>query len=551
MSLSNPWIGYITRSYQQIKSDVLTRLQTLVPEITDHTESNIYVKMVSIWGGLTEMLGYYLDNKGREAFLATAQLFASAVKIANQYDYRIRGQMAASVDLTFSLDQPAALVITIAVGTIVRTVENVQYITVAAGQFNVGDTQILIPARQWQLVSNVAYGTSDGSANQVITLDTDVVDAGITVRVGNRAYTFTDSFAFTTLDDEVFRPSLNVSKEMTLLFGDGISGKIPPANSDFTVSYYTSDGAGGNVAENTITQLVSTPVPVPAPYVLSVTNQQRAAGGADIESLADLKRNIPLSIRTKERAVTEQDYKDIAELAPGVAKSAVQFDCGKEIDIYVAPNGGGLASSALLADVNSYFDTRKILGRKALAYPAGAVTIALVIDVVMSPKAINAIGAANVLARLLDFFNVENQEIGGRVEIGDIYQTVEDTQDVKYSRLKGITAVPYANILKGVNPLQWTRRVLDKSSAVVHWKLQMLSSTSFQLFRGTKLQGIYTTGTLLTFDVLELTVTPFNYAVGDAWTFVTYPYYGSIILEEMSIPVSYAQNIQLNVTGGL
>lgn len=68
MPLENPWIGYTDRTFQQIKDNVLTKFQNLVPEITDHTESNTWVKGISIWAGVTEMLGYYIDNRARGFF---------------------------------------------------------------------------------------------------------------------------------------------------------------------------------------------------------------------------------------------------------------------------------------------------------------------------------------------------------------------------------------------------------------------------------------------------------------------------------------------------
>ncbi len=77
MALDNPWVGYITRSYQQIKDSLLSRMVTNNPEITDHSESNILVIIIGMFAGIAEMLGYYIDNMAREAFIATARKFTS------------------------------------------------------------------------------------------------------------------------------------------------------------------------------------------------------------------------------------------------------------------------------------------------------------------------------------------------------------------------------------------------------------------------------------------------------------------------------------------
>ena len=103
MVVKNKWVGYLDRTYQQIKSSVLSKLSIYLPEMTDHTESNPFIIEVDVWAGLTEHLNYYIDNSARESFLATARLYSSMAKIAKFSKYRLRGVIASSVTLTFTL----------------------------------------------------------------------------------------------------------------------------------------------------------------------------------------------------------------------------------------------------------------------------------------------------------------------------------------------------------------------------------------------------------------------------------------------------------------
>ena len=98
---------------------------------------------------------------------------------------------------------------------------------------------------------------------------------------------------------------------MEMVFGDGIKGVIPSLGDSIAVNYAVSQGAEGNVAANTITDIISS-VSVPSGFILKVTNPDRASGGANAETLEDLQRKIPIFIRTQERAVTRQDYQDVA-----------------------------------------------------------------------------------------------------------------------------------------------------------------------------------------------------------------------------------------------
>ena len=68
----------------------------------------------------------------------------------------------------------------------------------------------------------------------------------------------------------------------------------------------------GNKADGTITQLKTT-----VPYVESVTNYLAADGGADAETLDSLVDRTPRTVRHRNRAVTIEDYEDLAMLASG------------------------------------------------------------------------------------------------------------------------------------------------------------------------------------------------------------------------------------------
>jgi hypothetical protein len=97
-------------------------------------------------------------------------------------------------------------------------------------------------------------------------------------------------------------------------FGDGASGMVPPMGSGNIrmPQYRTGGGASGNKPDGAITQLKTT-----VPYVESVTNYLAADGGADAETLDSLIDRTPRTVRHRDRAVTIEDYEDLAMLASG------------------------------------------------------------------------------------------------------------------------------------------------------------------------------------------------------------------------------------------
>lgn len=102
-------------------------------------------------------------------------------------------------------------------------------------------------------------------------------------------------------------------------FGDGANGLIPPpgAGNLRLTRFRTGGGSAGNRAADTIVQLTTT-----IPFVAGVTNPVPARGGADAETMDALLERGPRAIRHGDRAVTIEDFEDLAMLAsPEVARA--------------------------------------------------------------------------------------------------------------------------------------------------------------------------------------------------------------------------------------
>jgi predicted phage baseplate assembly protein len=102
-------------------------------------------------------------------------------------------------------------------------------------------------------------------------------------------------------------------------FGDGVNGLVPPIGigSVRLSRYRIGGGQAGNRPPGAIVQLKTT-----VPYVDKVTNHEPATGGADAEPIERLVERAPRDVRHGGRAVTIEDYEDLAQLAsPAVARA--------------------------------------------------------------------------------------------------------------------------------------------------------------------------------------------------------------------------------------
>jgi len=95
-------------------------------------------------------------------------------------------------------------------------------------------------------------------------------------------------------------------------FGDSADGLIPPRGTGNLRlrRYQTGGGIVGNCAAGSVNQLKTT-----VPYIEKASNGDAAAGGAEAESEADLLARMPRTLRHRDRAVTPEDYEDLALLA--------------------------------------------------------------------------------------------------------------------------------------------------------------------------------------------------------------------------------------------
>jgi predicted phage baseplate assembly protein len=103
----------------------------------------------------------------------------------------------------------------------------------------------------------------------------------------------------------------------TLRFGDDRFGSRPAEGASLTATYRVGGGAAGNVGADTLAHLASND-PALLADVVSIRNPLPARGGADAESVERVRQDAPSAFRTQERAVTVEDYADVAQKRAGL-----------------------------------------------------------------------------------------------------------------------------------------------------------------------------------------------------------------------------------------
>ncbi|MEV5446976.1 putative baseplate assembly protein, partial [Streptomyces sp. NPDC052644] len=141
------------------------------------------------------------------------------------------------------------------------------------------------------------------------------------VRIGGEEWRPAPDLAFGGPADRVFVLDRDRG---AVVFGDGLTGRIPRPGRDVSVAYAVGGGRGGNGGKSAHW--------VPAdetPAALTAANVVRAEGGTDPETVAEARRRAAASHGEVTRAVTADDHVALARTTPGVAVARAHAALGE------------------------------------------------------------------------------------------------------------------------------------------------------------------------------------------------------------------------------
>ncbi len=145
-----------------------------------------------------------------------------------------------------------------------------------------------------------------------------------------------------------------------LRFGDGIYGRPPLVTEQLEARYRIGNGQAGNVGANALAHVVT------AEGVVGVSNPLPAQGGADPESLEEVRQYAPQAFRTQERAVTPADYAAMAQRHPQVQRAAATrrwTGSWHTIFLTVDRVGGLPVDSTFEADLRAFLERFRLAGQ--------------------------------------------------------------------------------------------------------------------------------------------------------------------------------------------
>lgn len=187
---------------------------------------------------------------------------------------------------------------------------------------------------QRQTVAGRVLGVSTGAADQVFSLPATSVDPeSLRIEVeepgrGYQPWARVEDLATINRDPTRARDARVYALDAeagTIRFGDGVRGRVPEREMRARLAFGRfGGGRAGNLPAGTLVEVSGRLVDErPAPP-LKALQPLPTAGGEDAETIEQAEKRIPAQFRHKDRAVTGEDFRRLAQEAPGVDVGRVE-----------------------------------------------------------------------------------------------------------------------------------------------------------------------------------------------------------------------------------
>jgi hypothetical protein len=281
--------------------------------------SNMAV-LLDIMAYNTYQNAYYLNMIGNEMFLDTATLRDSVVSHAKELNYLPRSYTSGAavvrttINVTnaeiFSLTMPEGykFISTTSDGTFTFTTNQPYIFERNSNNVFVKDISVYegIVLTEKFIVNNTITKQRYLISNDRV--DTDSIEVFIspsTQDISTSEYTFTSSIFGLNSSSQVYFLQAAENGKYEVVFGDGVFGKAPVSGNVVSVRYRVSSGDLSNGINS------FSPQGLVSGFSVSVSALSAVAGGAESESVDQIKYNAVRFFQTQDRAVTKEDYKSL------------------------------------------------------------------------------------------------------------------------------------------------------------------------------------------------------------------------------------------------
>lgn len=437
-----PAISYTSKDYASFRRMMLDVKRERIPEWTSESPSDFGVTLIEALSYMGDVLSFYGDRIASEAFLGTATSRRAVLDIARMLDYRPTGKTAAVVNLEFTARVGAGLV-TVPAGTVVTTesysavsegsepvrFETLYELLIDTNTSTVGGVE----AVEGKTVEMERIGISTGGIDQQYELfQRPVVHDSVRIFVdegnGPVEWTHFNRLIDARSNQNAFTTEDTADDGIVIIFGDGLNGRVPGAEALIDATYRVGGGEVGNVGPGTVTEMPETVADID-----SVTNVLAASGGAESESIDQIRTNAPRALTTLSRAVSLKDYANLVIQVPGIAKAKATAPAYNTVTIFVAPFGAGTTSLLKKEEIADFLQDRKLTTVSVFIDDPIYVNIDISANVHVREEFNRTSVRRAVEAAIAEMFRFDIVDFGFLVAISHVYDVINGVEGVEHA----------------------------------------------------------------------------------------------------------------------
>lgn len=455
-------INYAATDFLSLRDNLISYIKAVYPlDYNLFVESDLGMMMVELVSYMGAVMSMKADMLAHENFLKTARNPVNVRKLLQLIGVKFRGPSSAAAQCT------------ITAATTTPALTSGQYHTIAAADrvFNTTSpvdgksiTYTLYQIKNGKIVDieasneiKLTYEDSDSTNGRtwsnlaliegVLAVDSGtfsdvdviksvslanspVVDGSIQVYIDtgdaatSKPFREVESLLSTSSsDDAAFEVVYAPDYSAKVVFGDGVTGELPPIGSTYTIAYRVGGGERGNARTGLINQSVTAQT---TSYSLQVENEYPFTGGANAETIDHAKKYAQLSFKQQDRLVSLDDYVSFANRfrsstggsGKAIAATRRAFSSGNVVDVYLVEKASSTqvqkASIAFKTDLLSAMEQKKMITDEIVLVDGLIRTLDLNVEVTLDSRFQNKEGVIKgKLSRvILDQFNVDNREFG-------------------------------------------------------------------------------------------------------------------------------------------
>ena len=455
-----PFTKFTNLDFDQIRTSIKDYLRANSNFTDFDFEGSNFSVLIDTLAYNTYITAFNSNMIVNESFLDSATLRENVVSLARNIGYVPRSRSAAKASVSFEVETSASTpTLTLEAGLVcVGAANNTNYIfsipenittTVNSGKATFSEIDIY----QGTFVRNAFV--VDGSLDQRFILNNSFIDTStINVYVkgvsdtglGNE-YKLVDNILNLNASSEIYLIQEVQDEKYELLFGDGYFGKKLENGSVITSTYIITDGIEGNGASNFafsgrfLDSLNNVVVPTNS---ITITTNNKASNGGDIEAIDSIKYFAPRLYSSQYRAVTARDYEAIIQMIYPNTES-VSVVGGEELDppqfgnvlISIKPKNGDFVSDFDKETIASKLKNYSLSGINQQIIDLKVLYVEIDSAVYYNTSQVSNVNdlKTSVIDTLNTFATSNINKFGGRFKYSKVCQTIDNVNNAVTSNI--------------------------------------------------------------------------------------------------------------------